>query len=120
MKSRTPKSVVSPQRDANPFIDLPRDTLAALDDWIAAQPEPKPARAEVIRYALRDWLIGNGFMSSDRGSHPTKLSTETQIAQLEEKVAQLRVDGPPSPQKGMAKLKRGVAKLRLKGLKATK
>lgn len=37
--------------------------LAPLDRWIAAQPQPM-SRPEAIRYALRDWLIGQGVIKS--------------------------------------------------------
>lgn len=46
-------------------VRLQPDLLAALDAWIAEQPEPKPSRPEAIRYALRDWLIGMGMLALD-------------------------------------------------------
>lgn len=36
--------------------------LDPLDAWIATQPDPKPSRPEAIRYALTDWLTGQGFV----------------------------------------------------------
>ena len=35
----------------------------ALDTWIAQQPDPKPSRPEVIRLALREWLVGVGLLT---------------------------------------------------------
>ncbi len=35
---------------------------AALDAWIATQPEPRPSRPEAIRLALKDWLTGLGLL----------------------------------------------------------
>jgi len=37
-------------------------TLAPLDAWIGAQPDPKPTRPEAIRIALHDWLTGLGML----------------------------------------------------------
>ena len=36
--------------------------VAALDTWIASQPEPRPSRPEAIRLALKDWLTGVGLL----------------------------------------------------------
>ena len=36
--------------------------LAALDAYVAAQPEPRPSRPEAIRFLLRDSLAGLGFL----------------------------------------------------------
>jgi len=38
--------------------------VAALDAWIAAQPEPRPSRPEAIRLALKDWLTGLGYFKT--------------------------------------------------------
>lgn len=38
------------------------EDVAALDAWIAAQPEPRPSRPEAIRLALKDWLTGLGYL----------------------------------------------------------
>jgi hypothetical protein len=40
---------------------MPPD-VAGLDAYIAAQPDPKPSRPEAIRLALRDWLVGHGYL----------------------------------------------------------
>lgn len=97
---------------------MPVEIAAAIDAWITAQPDPKPSRPEAIRFALRDWLIGQGCLSPVLGSDPIKVPTDAEeISRLQDKVAGLRREGPPTPEKGMARLKRGVAKLRLKGLK---
>ena len=36
--------------------------LAALDAFVAAQPEPRPSRPEAIRYLLQDSLTGLGYL----------------------------------------------------------
>lgn len=41
--------------------------VAPLDAWIAAQPDPKPSRPEAIRYALTDWLMGQGYAQHSEG-----------------------------------------------------
>ncbi len=42
-----------PRADTSPVtVRLHRDTLSALDTWIAAQPEPKPSRPEAIRQLM--------------------------------------------------------------------
>ncbi|TXM98406.1 hypothetical protein FV242_28860 [Methylobacterium sp. WL64] len=38
------------------------EQVAPLDAWIADQPDPKPTRPEAIRYALTDWLTGQGYV----------------------------------------------------------
>lgn len=42
--------------------NLPADISAALDRWIAAQPDPKPSRADAIELALYDWLVTWGML----------------------------------------------------------
>ena len=37
---------------------LPRNAVAALDAWIASQPEPRPSRSDAVRLAVTDWLTG--------------------------------------------------------------
>lgn len=42
-----------PRVDAVPItVRLPPDLLMVIDAWIAARPDPKPSRPEVIREAL--------------------------------------------------------------------
>ena len=36
--------------------------VAALDEWISQQPEPRPTRAQAFGYALQDWLTGQGLL----------------------------------------------------------
>ncbi|MEQ6331975.1 ribbon-helix-helix domain-containing protein [Sphingobium sp. MK2] len=46
-----------PKIGATPVnVRLPPDDLAALDQWIAAQPEPRPTRPEAIRRVLAERL----------------------------------------------------------------
>lgn len=42
-------------------VRMPADLVDAIDEWRLAQAEP-PARAEAIRYILRDWLTGQGLL----------------------------------------------------------
>ena len=34
--------------------------LAALDAWIAEQPEPRPSRPEAMRVIVADWMTSHG------------------------------------------------------------
>ena len=43
-------------------LRLPDDLREAVDRYVADQPDPKPSRSEAIRYALRDWLTGLGYL----------------------------------------------------------
>ena len=43
-------------------IRLPPDVLDGMAAWIAAQPDPQPSRSAAINFALRDWLIGLGYL----------------------------------------------------------
>ena len=40
------------------------DPLAALDGYIAQQPEPKPSRPEMIRKILEDRLVHEGLIEA--------------------------------------------------------
>ena len=46
-------------------LELPNDVSAALDQWIAEQPDPKPSRVEAITLALVDWLLVMGRLPAD-------------------------------------------------------
>lgn len=46
---------------------LPADIAAALDEWVASQPEPRPDRSEAVRLALHDWLTGQGLLNHRDG-----------------------------------------------------
>src|ERR1700761_1043980 len=39
-----------------PALRLPEELRTKIDDWIAAQPEPRPARSEAIRRLLAEAL----------------------------------------------------------------
>jgi DNA-binding transcriptional LysR family regulator len=41
---------------------LPPTALAALDTWIASQPEPRPSRSDAVTLAVADWLTGLGLL----------------------------------------------------------
>jgi hypothetical protein len=52
-----------PKTDATPIlVRLYPDTLAAIDAFIAKQPEPRPTRPEAIRQALVEWLTAKGHL----------------------------------------------------------
>lgn len=44
---------------------MPSDLVDAIDDWRASQEGP-PARAEAIRFILRDWLTGHGLLKHSK------------------------------------------------------
>ena len=41
---------------------MPQNVSKGIDAFIAAQPDPKPSRPEVIRLALCNWLTGLGYL----------------------------------------------------------
>ena len=43
-------------------VRLQAPPLAALDAYVAAQPEPRPTRPEAIRFLLSDSLTGLGYL----------------------------------------------------------
>ncbi len=48
------KKLGRPRVDAIPItMRVPPDEMAALDAWIAAQPDPKPTRQEALRALAR-------------------------------------------------------------------
>ena len=48
-----------PRTEATPImLRLQPDQLAALDAWIAAQPNPRPSRPEAVRTILKEKLEG--------------------------------------------------------------
>lgn len=56
-KKRGPK----PTGQGKPIgLRLHRDLLEPLEEWVAAQPDPKPNLPEAIRMILRASLIGRG------------------------------------------------------------
>ena len=61
--SKTKSKGGRPRTDATPvMVRVAPALLSPLDAWIADQPEPKPSRPEAIRYALTDWLTGQGYV----------------------------------------------------------
>jgi hypothetical protein len=87
-------------------VRLVRASLDAIDDWIAAQPEPRPSRPEAIRL-----LVTIGI----EATYATVLTLDAQIAKAEEKIAR-RVPTKQSPKKGMAILRKGLAENDLRKL----
>ena len=49
-----------PAANASVTVDLPADVAERLDAWIAAQPEPHPARPEAIRRLVATGLAAAG------------------------------------------------------------
>jgi len=43
-------------------MQLRPEQAAALDSWIASQPEPRPSRSKAARTAIEDWLVGQGLL----------------------------------------------------------
>jgi hypothetical protein len=85
---------------------------AIIDDWISAQPDPKPSRSQAIRRLVSLGLAASGF---EAPSGETGL--EERISRIQHRLATPAPSGPPSPEKGMAMLKRGLAENKLRGLK---
>ena len=48
-------------------VDLPAAAVARLDAWIAAQPEPRPSRAEAIRRLVQTGLAAAGVGAPGEG-----------------------------------------------------
>jgi Arc/MetJ-type ribon-helix-helix transcriptional regulator len=89
-------------------VAVTTEVLAAIDEVIAAQPSPRPNRADVIRIALNDWLIRAGALKP----REDRANLDRHIEHLEGEVAHLKpaASGKPSPSKGMAMLRRARAK----------
>ena len=60
----TKKSRGRPAVDSEPVhVRLPRDLLDVIDKVLAGENEPKMfSRPDVVRWIVRDWAIGSGFM----------------------------------------------------------
>ena len=85
-------------------VRLKSDLLSRLDVWISKQ-DHNPSRPEAIRELLEQVLGAN--------IEPVETPpVEVQIKRLEKKVADLKpkATGEPSPETGMAMLRRGRAK----------
>lgn len=55
------------KKRGRPFADttsvnvrVPAPQLAALDAWIADQPEPRPSRPEAMRVIVANWMKSHG------------------------------------------------------------
>lgn len=55
-----------PATGLDPMISVrvPPIILAALDNWIAERPAPKPSRSETVRAAVKAWLVIEGRIAS--------------------------------------------------------
>jgi hypothetical protein len=59
---RGPSERDRPEVDSEPItLRLPRDLMGALDGWRDGQPIP-PKRADVVRFALVEWLKRQGVL----------------------------------------------------------
>ena len=87
-----------------------RELSAALDAWIAAQPEPKPTRPEAIRRLLERAL---------EGERPEK-TLDQKIATAKDSIKRNPDAGEQTPANGMAALRRGLAETKLRSLKSRK
>ena len=89
---------------------MSRPLSAALDSWIAQQPEPRPSRPEAIRRLLSDALAGQR----------AEKTTDQKIARAKRTIS----DNPPgearSPSSGMSTLRRGLAENDLRTLRDKK
>lgn len=45
-----------PARGSSEPLAIGAEEAAAVDAWIARQPEPRPSRSDVIRLALSEWM----------------------------------------------------------------
>ncbi len=45
-------------------VRMPPAALAALDEFIASQVDPKPSRPEAIRLAVTTWLASFGYLDA--------------------------------------------------------
>ena len=91
-------------------LRLPPTQIGFLDSWIASQPDPKPTRPEAIRRLLERAL------DVDRPER----TVEQKIATAKDRIARNPDSGEPSPEQGMATLRRGLAETKLRSLKAHK
>jgi methionine synthase II (cobalamin-independent) len=93
-----------PQGSALVPVRLKTELLSRLDVWISKQ-DHKPSRPEAIRELLEQ-VLGAGVQAVGTPA------VEVEIERLEEKVADLKpqATAEPSPDTGMAMLRRGRAK----------
>lgn len=87
---------------------LRRDLLDGIDAYTAGQPsDSRPTRADVIRLALRDWLVDRSLLPRPQLDPE---AVQAKIADLEAQAAALKHDGTPSPGNALKTMKRAVAK----------
>jgi hypothetical protein len=98
-----------PATDATPvLVRMMPAAIEALDSWIARQPNPQPTRPDAIRKLIDYALVDGG---------PKILSVEQKIARAKRKIAKNPIPKAPSPEKGMAMLRRGKAEAGLAAFK---
>jgi hypothetical protein len=91
-------------------VRLQPPSLDTLDAWIGSQPDPKPTRPEAIRRLLERAL----------GDERPERTIEQKISSAKDRIARNPDKGEPSPEQGMATLRRGLAETKLRSLKARK
>ena len=72
------------------------DVVAAIDQWIASQSNPKPNRADVVRLALNEWMSRQVSKAQE-----DRDNLDRHIDRLEGEVAHLKpaASGKPSPRR---------------------
>ena len=92
------------------LVRMPVSQVAALDAYIAAQPDPMPSRPEAIRKLLQKALAAE--------APPTPAAIDSRIEALEAKVASIPDhDGEPSPAAAMNTMTKALAEAELTGLR---
>jgi hypothetical protein len=90
------------------------ELFQAISEWIAAQEEPKPSTSDATRELIRLGVAASGLPAPAR--LPAKTLDE-RIGRMEAHLARAEPGGPPTPEKGMRMLRRGLAENKLRRLK---
>jgi hypothetical protein len=88
--------------------------MEALDAWIAFQTDPKPSRPEAIRELMRRGLLASG-MKAPEPCPPRTL--DERIDRAKKRISK-PVPKEPSPERGLALLRKGKAHAALAGFSA--
>ena len=91
---------------------MPPDLSAAIDAWIAAQPDPRPTRPEAICR-----LVKKGLTVGRVAPHMSDAFLERQIAKAEAAVPKMSAHSEPSPAAGLAATDKAVAQNELTDVK---
>jgi Arc/MetJ-type ribon-helix-helix transcriptional regulator len=95
-------------------IRLPVELTARVDDWVAGQPEPRPARSEAIRK-----LVEKGLAAEERAD-PEAAALDLQIAEKKAEIASTPLPAGPSPEAALAVMDKALAKNELVEMKNTR